>query len=217
MDSFSSLDQSLRAVVDDLSTHLSDLGGSLLATLGITSIPHLSHLSMPALHRIKRRQPLSITQRLYESRLQRSLPIPGTSNSLCLSIHSGRLSIETLPASTASHDDSLGSTVLRDLYSLSSQPGLFAHECLTALQKLSSDNSDPVDWVAWIRRLSSSTCPDVPIDTLNKTLSPAISELKLLLTASPSAADLQMAVALSCFLLSKGFACSDLPGFRFQS
>ena len=203
--------------MDDLSIHLSDLGGSLLATLGLTSVPHLSHLSMPALHRIKRRQPLSITQRLNESRLQRSLPIPGTSNSLCLSIHSGRLSIETLPASMASHDDCLGSTVLSDLYRLSSQPGLFAHECLTALQKLTSDNSDPMDWVAWIRRLSTSTCSDVQVDTLNKTLSSAVSELNLLLTASPSAADLQMAAALSGFLLSKGFACSDLPGFRSQS
>ena len=216
-DTFSPIDQTLRAVVDDLSIHLSDLGGSLLATLGLTSVPHLSHLSMPALHRIKRRQPLSITQRLNESRLQRSLPIPGTSNSLSLSIHSGRLSIETLPTLTASHDDCHGFTALRDLYRFSSQPGLFAHECLTALQKLTSDNSDPMDWVAWIRRLSTSTCSDVQVDTLNKTLSSAVSELKLLLTASPSAADLQMAAALSGFLLSKGFACSDLPGFRSQS
>ena len=216
-DTFSPIDQTLRAVVDDLTIHLSDLGGSLLATLGLTSVPHLSHLSMPALHRIKHRQPLSITQRLNESRLQRSLPIPGTSNSLCLSIHSGRLSIETLTASTASHDDCLGSTALRDLYRLSSQPGLFAHECLTALQKLTSANSDPMDWVAWIRRLSTSTCSDVQVDTLNKTLSSAVLELNLLLTASPSAADLQMAAALSGFLLSKGFACSDLPGFRSQS
>ena len=216
-DNFSPIDQTLRAVVDDLTIHLSDLGGSLLATLGLTSVPHLSHLSMPAFHRIKRRQPLSITQRLNESRLQRSLPIPGTSNSLSLSIHSGRLLIETQPASTASHDDFHGSTILRELYSLYSQPGLFAHECLSALQKLTSDNSDPVDWVAWIRRLSTSTCADVQVDTLSKTLSSAVSELNLLLTASPSAADLQMAAALSGFLLSKGFACSDLPGFRSQS
>lgn len=216
-DTFSPIDQTLRGVVDDLSIHLSDLGGSLLATLGLTSVPHLSHLTMPALHRIKRRQPLSITQRLNESRLQRSLPIPGTCNSLFLSIHSGRLSIETLPTLTASHDDCHGSTALRDLYRLSSQPGLFAHECLTALQKLTSDNSDPVDWVAWIRRLSTSTCADVQVDILNKTLSSAVSELNLLLTASPSAADLQMAAVLSSFLLSKGFACSDLPGFSSQS
>ena len=215
-DTFSPIDQTLRAFVDDFSIHLSDLGGSLLATLGLTSVPHLSHLSMPALHRIKRRQPLSITQRLNESRLQRSLPIPGTPNSLSLSIYSGRLSIETLSVYTASHDDCHGSTVLRDLYRLSSQPGLFAHECLAALQKLTSDSSDPVDWVAWIRRLSTSTCADVQDDTLNKTLSSAISELNLLLTASPSVADLQMAAALSGFLLSQGFACSDLPGFSSQ-
>ena len=216
-DTFSPIDQTLRGVVDDLSIHLSDLGGSLLATLGLTSVPYLSHLTMPALHRIKRRQPLSITQRLNESRLQISLPISGTCNSLFLSIHLGRLSIKTLPTLTASHDDCHGSTALRDLYRLSSQPGLFARECLTALQKLTSDNPDPVDWVAWIRRLSTSTCADVQVDILNKTLSSAVSELNLLLTASPSAADLQMAAALSGFLLSKGFACSDLPGFSSQS
>ena len=217
LDSLSPIDQSLRGVVDDLSIHLSDLGGSLLATLGLTSIPHLSHLSMPALQRIKRRYPLLITQRLNESRLQRCLSIPGTSTSLSLSIHSGRLSIEILPSPSSRQDECSSALALRDLYRLSSLPGLFAHECLAALQKLTSDNSDPVDWVAWMRRLSTSTCSDVQINTLNKTLPSAISELNLLLSTSPSAADLHMAVALSGFLLSKGFACSDLPGFSSQS
>ncbi len=214
LDSLSPIDKSLSGFVDDMSTHLSDLGGSLLATLGITSIPHLSQLSMPALQRIKSRQPLSITQRLNESRLQRCLSIPGSTTSLTLSIHSGRLSIAILSSPFSSKDDSKTSSSLSDLYRLSSHPGLFAHECLSALQKLTSDNSDPVDWVAWIRRLSNSTCSDVQISLLNKTLSSAISELNSLLIASPSAADLHMAVAISGLLLSKGFACSDLPGFN---
>ena len=214
---FSPLDHSLRGVVDDLSIHLSDLGGSLLVTLGLTSVPHLSQLSMPALHRIKRRQPLSITQRLNESCLQRSLSIPGVSNSLSLSIKSGRLSIKTLMSTTSSYDSCYGSAGLSDLYRLSSRRGLFAHECLAALQKLTSVNSEPMDWVAWLKRLSTSTCSDVSIGLLNKTLSSAISELNLLLASSPSAADLHMAVEISGLLISKGFACSDLPGYRSQS
>ena len=144
-------DPPLSGVVDDLSIHLSDLGGSLLVTLGLTSIPHLSQLSMPALHRIKRRQPLSITRRLNESRLQRFLSVPGVSTSLSLSIQSGRLSIETLMSPTSSQDRCYGSLGLSDLYRISSQPGLFAHECLAALQKLSSVNSEPMDWVAWLK------------------------------------------------------------------
>ena len=172
---------------------------------------------MPALHRIRRRQPLSITQRLHESRLQRSLSIPGMANSLSLSILSGRLSIETLMSPTSSHEDCYRSAALSDLYVLSSQRGLFIHECLSALQKLTSDNSDPMDWVAWLKRLSTSTCSDVQIGLLKKTLSSAISELNSLLVSSPSAADLHMAAEISGLLMSKGFACSDLPGYSSQS
>ena len=210
-------DPPLSGVVDDLSIHLSDLGGSLLVTLGLTSIPHLSQLSMPALHRIKRRQPLSITRRLNESRLQRFLSVPGVSTSLSLSIKSGRLSIKTLMSPTSSQDRCYGSLGLSDLYRISSQPGLFAHECLAALQKLSSVNSEPMDWVAWLNRLSTSIRSDISIGLLNKTLSSAFSQLNLLLASSPSAADLYMAVEISGLLISKGFACSDLPGYRSQS
>ncbi|WP_136975531.1 hypothetical protein [Synechococcus sp. GEYO] len=217
LDGLSSKDQSLRGLVDDLSIHLSDLGGSLLAILGLTSVPHLSQLSMPALHRIKRRQPLSITQRLNESKLQRTLPIPGTTSSLSLLIHSGRLSIEIISSPTSSHDDCYALAALSDLYRLSSQPGLFADECLAALQNLTSDNSDPMDWQAWLKRLSTSTCSDVQIGLLNKTLSSANSELNLLLSSSPSAADLHMAAEISGLLMSKGFACSDLPGYSSKS
>ena len=190
---------------------------SLLVTLGLTSIPHLSQLSMPALHRIKRRQSLSITRRLNESRLQRFLSVPGVSTSLSLSIQSGRLSIETLMSPTSSQDRCYGSLGLSDLYRISSQPGLFAHECLAALQKLSSVNSEPMDWVAWLNRLSTSIRSDFSIGFLNKTLSSAFSQLNLLLASSPSAADLYMAVEISGLLISKGFACSDLPGYRSQS
>ena len=142
---------------------------------------------------------------------------PVLSISLSLLIHSGRLSIETFPLSESCQDDSYSFAALSDLYRLSSQPGLFAQECLAALQKLTSDNSDPMDWVAWLKHLGSSTCSDVQSGLLNKTLSSAISELSVLLSASPSAADLHMAAEISGLLMSKGFACSDLPGYRSQS
>ena len=213
LDSLSQINQSFRGVVDDLSIHLSDLGGSLLATLGLTSVPYLSQLSTPAFHRIRPRQPLTITQRLNQSRLHKNLLIPGTYNILSLSIQSGKLSIASSPSGSSCQDLSIQSSLLSDLYCFSTKPGLFAHECLDALKTLTSDNKEPVDWLAWIRRLSSSTCPDVQTGILNKTLGSSLSELKLVLSSSPSAADLYMATAISGLLLSKGFACSDLPGF----
>ena len=74
-----------------------------------------------------------------------------------------------------------------------------------------------MDWVAWLNRLSTSIRSDISIGLLNKTLSSAFSQLNLLLASSPSAADLYMAVEISGLLISKGFACSDLPGYRSQS
>ena len=213
LDSLSQINQSFRGVVDDLSIHLSDLGGSLLATLGLTSVPYLTQLSTPVFHRIRPRHPLKITQRLNQSRLHKNLLIPGTHNMLTLSIQSGKLSIASSLSGSSCQDLPMYSSLLSDLYCLSTKPGLFAHECLDALKTLTSDNKEPVDWLAWTRRLSSSTCPDVQTGILNKTLGSSLSELKLVLSTSPSAADLYMATAISGLLLSKGFACSDLPGF----
>ena len=206
-----SLPTNTRELLGTVLHDLADLGSSLLITLGLVSVPQASQLPNSAFKRIKKKYPLSILNRSQDSLLQ----VEVSGFDLSLSLVNGRIQISN--SSSLSEFSTSTQPVpipLDSLYSASASPGSFIHSCLSALQRLSSTNAQPINWSLWLSSLADPglVCSSTPLSDQTK-LQTTFHKIAELARLSPSFLDLQMAASITGLLVSHGYLATDLPGY----